>query len=267
MAMLDASPNDARPEQVARADELDQLWRRWREHNDLAARNRLATLYYPLVRNIARMMVRSLAGRADLGDLESYGAEGLLGALERFDPERGFDFSSFAAYRIRYAILDGVRGADWVPRSVRDHERRLRSVEDDSYANVGRAPTRDEQAEVLGISRDELERVRTLTQRSVVTSISAVPVDDDGYGERDLVSEVFDPLAAAESAEVMELVREGLQRLPERQRTVIVLSLDGGETLAEIGRRLGVTESRACQIRTMGLRSLRSYLVERGLSA
>ena len=250
-----------------RSEELEALWARWRERGDVETRNRLATLYYPLVRNIARMMARSLAGRADLGDLESFGAEGLLGALDRFDPGRGFDFSSFAAYRIRYAILDGVRGADWVPRSVRDHERRLRGVEEESFARLGRAPSSAEQADELGLSLDELDRVRVLTQRSVVTSIS--PHSDDGEERpaRELVSELLDPSAAAERGEVMAAVREGLSRLPERQRTVIVLSLDGGETLAEIGRCLGVTESRACQIRSTGMRNLRSYLTERGLAS
>lgn len=263
--MQPRSRDDARPGPEARAEELERLWERWREYGDHDARNRLATVYYPLVRNIARMMARSLSGRADLGDLESFGSEGLLSALERFDPGRGFDFSSFAAYRIRYAILDGVRGADWVPRSVRDHERRLRLVEDDSYAQFGRAPTRAEQADELGVTVDDLEKVRTLTQRAVVTSISAVP--DDRDGDYELVAEGSDPLDATERAEVMDLVREGLRQLPERQRTVIVLSLENGETLAEIGRRLGVTESRACQIRSTGMRQLRGYLAEHGLGA
>jgi RNA polymerase sigma factor for flagellar operon FliA len=265
MAMQAVNAGGAPPELVARAEELESLWQAWGERRDLDARNRLATLYYPLVRNIARMMARSLTGRGDLGDLESFGSEGLLAAIERFDPARGFDFSGFAAYRIRYSILDGVRSADWVPRSVRDYERHLRAVEEESFARNGRAPSAEEQANELGVSPDELRRMKGLTARTVLSTIAPSPDQHDGWSANDPVAEGADPLGAAMAREVMDAVREGLARLPDRQRTVIALSLDGGATLAEIGRHLGVTESRACQIRTSGMRTLRSYLTERGV--
>lgn len=264
--MQAANHGDARAELEERASELEALWRVYREQGDVETRNRLATLFYPLVRNIARMMSRSLAGRGELGDLESFGAEGLLGAIERYEPERGFDFSSFAAYRIRYAILDGVRSADWVPRSVRDHERHLRGIEEESIARFGRTPNATEEAEELGVSVDELRKVKSLTSRTTVTSIFANQ-DEDSAFRIDPAASGPDPLGAVMAGEIMDLVREGLMSLPERQRTVIVLSLDEGATLAEIGRRLGVTESRACQIRTTGMRSLRNYLSERGVQS
>jgi RNA polymerase sigma factor FliA len=266
MAMSGAKRVVARPEPAVRAEELEELWLQFRTHHDLEARNALATVYYPLVRNIARMMMRSLAGHGGLDDLESFGAEGLLAAIERFDPDRGYEFAAFAGYRIRYAILDGVRSADWVPRSVREHERRLRRVEEDSLGRLARLPSAAEEADELGVSLDELHRVKSLTFRSVVTSITPNPDREDLSGPT-IVSLQADPGEAVVASEVIDLIREGMDSLPERQRTVLALSLETGATLAEIGRILGVTESRVCQIRATGMARLRSYLTERGVGA
>lgn len=256
----------ARPEPAERAEVLEELWRSYVDRHDLAVRNQLATIYYPLVRNIARMMARSLAGQAGIDDLESYGAEGLLGAIERFDPARGYDFPSFAGYRIRYAILDGVRSADWVPRSVREHERQLRRVEEDSFGTLARPPRPEEEASELGVDLEELRRLKGLTFRTVVSSISTSPVQDEVAIPAGSAHDE-DPELAALVGETIELVRAGLATLPERQKVVLTLSLEAGATLAEIGRILGVTESRVCQIRSRGISSLRSYLAAHGVAS
>ncbi len=120
------TPTNPVPDVARReVEEIAALWRAHKHDGDRTARERLVHLYYPLVKHVARGMASSLSRQADVDDLEGYGAEGLIDAVDRFDPDRGVQFPTFAAHRIRGAVYDGIRASDWVPRSVRRKAREL----------------------------------------------------------------------------------------------------------------------------------------------
>lgn len=249
-----------------RAAELEELWSRLIGQRDDAARRQLADIYYPLVKHVARSLSTGLSRRAELDDLEGYGAEGLLDAIDRYDPGRGIRFPTFAAHRIRGAIIDGLRGTDWAPRSVRRRERDITQNHAWLSATHGRAPTEDEEAAALGISVTALR-----ARKQQIASARVTFMEDHQNGAEPASAGLAgdgtdEPLAVYLTNEMSEAVRAALLRLDERERVVVTLSFDGGLTLAEIGQTLGVTESRVCQIRTRALSRLRAYFRSQGLA-
>ena len=257
---------DERPgaELHQRGGETEELWRRYREDHDVTARGALAGRYLPLVGHVARQVSSSLYGRVEQDDLEGYGAEGLLDALDRFDEGRGVQFSTFAAFRIRGAIYDGIRATDWLPKSVRRRERELRETQGRLYGERGRTPTENEEAQELGLSIDALRRHKAVVHSGTLRSLEAPAADHEIDEPKD---DGPDPLESFVAAEVAAAVRSAVRQLSERERTVVLLSVSEETTLAEIGRRLGVTESRACQIRQSGFKNLRSHLEDHGLDS
>jgi len=246
------------------AIEADALWGRLAE-GDQSARDRLVHLYYPLVEHVARKMAASLSRRVELDDLRGFGAEGLLDAIDRFDPTRGAQFPTFAAYRIKGAIYDGIRGSDTVPRSIRRREREIHTSQASLAHELGRMPTEDEEAQHLGLTVGSLRSSKALISHTQVGSLDGHPSMQDGNGLWDLSDQGDEPLTSYLSKEAVGAIWAGMRRLNERERTVLALSFFEGMALAEIGQILGVTESRACQIRASALARLRSYFASQGL--
>lgn len=244
---------------------LEELWKRWAGGHDVETRNELVRHYFPLVRHVARQMATSLSHRVEVGDLEGYGAEGLLNAIERFDLARGVQFSTFAAYRIRGAIYDGIRGNDWVPRSVRRRERELRDNRAWLAAEFGRDPTESEEAALLGVSVETIRSIKEQISQAGVASLQSAAPGEERREAFEPTDQGAGPLDAWLTREVMLALREAIETLTERERLVIQLSFGAGETLAEIGRKLGVTESRVSQIRGSALRALRNHLDANGM--
>ena len=221
------------------------------------------TAYYPLVRHVARRVAASLSHQVELGDLEGYGAEGLLDAVDRFDAALGAQFTTFAAHRIRGAIYDGVRRTDWAPRSVRRREREIRANYAELCAEHGREPTEAEEAGALGVAIDILRSAKGRIDETYVGSLDSARPDTSAPEPPDLDDE---PLAVCVANETSEALRSWIGTLDERERMVTALSFGEGLTLAEIGARLGVTESRVCQIRTGAIKHLRAYARAQGLA-
>ncbi len=136
-----------------KAVELRELWRRYKVDGDESARERLVVAYSPLVKFIAGRMASGLPSHVEESDLISYGLLGLIGAIERFDPEREIKFETFAVARIKGAIIDELRSLDWVPRSVRARARDVEKAHAALEAKLGRAPTDEEMAEKLEMTR------------------------------------------------------------------------------------------------------------------
>lgn len=247
-----------------RSAALDRLWAQFIANRDDGARRQLADLYYPLVKHVAGTFRATLSRRAELDDLEGYGAEGLLDAIDRYDPGRGIRFPTFAAHRIRGAIIDGLRSADWAPRSLRRRERDIAQNHAWLSSTQGRAPTEEEEAVALGISLDALRARKQQIASARIASMEE-RTGPDRVGAIEPADSSEEPLAVYLTNEMSEAVREALLRLDERERVVVTLSFDGGLTLAEIGQTLGVTESRACQIRARALSRLRAYFRSQGL--
>ncbi|MBK5221426.1 MAG: FliA/WhiG family RNA polymerase sigma factor [Acidimicrobiia bacterium] len=217
--------------------------------------------HLPLVKHIVFQVAVHFPRHVDREDLARAGALGLVEAARRYDGDRGVPFERFAAQRIRGAILDAVRAADWAPRSVRTLGRRLEAAEQRLASQLGRVPDPNEMADELGISTAELDRLQSRMFRSVVLALEH-EVSDDSDEDLTLVDVLTDqntiePLEELETREMLGYLRDAVELLPERQRLVVVGYFLEGRTSQELARFLGVTESRISQLRSEALEMLR----------
>jgi RNA polymerase sigma factor for flagellar operon FliA len=241
------------------------LWREYRRNGAKELRDRLIVMYSPLVKYVAGRLGSGLPAHVDEGDLVSYGLLGLIGAIERYDPDRDIKFETYAIARIRGSIIDELRALDWVPRSVRSRAREIERAIGALEAKLGRAPTDEEIADKVGISVDELEESLTDISRS---SIAALDELWSVSGEGDQVSlldtledpDSVRPADALDETELREILGDAISRLPERERLVITLYYYEELTLREIGEVLGVTESRISQLHTKAILRLKARL-------
>jgi RNA polymerase sigma factor for flagellar operon FliA len=247
------------------AAEAARLWSAHKARPSRASRDRLIVHYSPLVKYVASRVAVGLPQNVEQSDLVSYGIFGLIDAIEKFDPERGYKFETYAIARIKGAILDELRSIDWVPRSVRSKARSLERAYSKLEAELHRAPTDEEVALELGVSVDQLQTL--LGQVSFVgiaaldEMLSGGPERGEGVTLGDTIADGGDgPVAAFEVEEMRQILAESINRLPEREKIVLTLYYYEGLTLAEIGTVLGVTESRVCQIHTKAVLQLRSKI-------
>lgn len=244
---------------------LAMQWERWVRRRNAAARDHLIVSYSPLVKFIAGRVGAGLPASVDPGDLVSSGVIGLIDALERFDPGQGVKFETFATPRIRGAIYDGLRQLDWVPRSVRTKARDVqRAISEFENVN-GRSPSDGELADQLGIAREQLDR-----WLSSIASTTIGPLEralDAGAEPTALTGEMPAlPSAVIEHQELRDLMRQEIDKLPEREKLVLSLYYDEGLTLAQIARVLGVSESRVPQLHSKSVLHLRSRLTAAGVA-
>ncbi len=237
----------------------DALWRRYQCDRDMEARARLLEQYLGLVHHAARELATRLPGAMQFEDLLSAGTVGLVQALESFDPARGFAFSSFALPRIRGAMRDEMRSWDWIPRSVRERIRHLRSVESDLRRRLGRQPEPDEMAAALGVDLATYWRYADANSEPVLLPLDPAPAGR--APERRLAEAIADPASrsqsdALEADETWSELAIAFATLSERDRLILNLSYFEELTLREIGEILHITESRVSQIRTRALRRL-----------
>jgi RNA polymerase sigma factor for flagellar operon FliA len=247
------------------AEAIGRLWVEYKTARDQTLRDQLLLHYSPLVKYVAGRVAVGLPQNVEHADLVSYGIFGLIDAVEKFDPERGYKFETYAIARIKGAILDELRSIDWVPRSVRAKARALEKAYAKLEGQLHRTPTDDEVATELGLTEDQFQSL--LGQLSFV---GLVALDEllSVSGERgesmtlgDTIPDAGDgPVGAYEVEEMRQLLAESINRMPEREKIVLTLYYYEGLTLAEIGQVLGVTESRVCQIHTKAVLQLRSKI-------
>lgn len=222
--------------------------------------HRLIEEHLPLVRHVVFQVAVHFPRHVDREELATAGALGLVEAARRYDESRGVPFDRFAAQRIRGAILDAVRAADWAPRSVRTLARKLEQVEQQLATKLGRVPNAHEKAEALGMEPDDLRRLQDRMFRSVVLALEYEVADDDE--ELTLVDVLADdhtkePSEELESRELHAYLRDAVGLLPERHRLVIVGYFLEGRKSQDLAQLLGVTESRISQLRSEALAMLR----------
>ncbi len=242
-----------------------RLWHEYRRTRDRESRDRLILLYSPLVKFVAGRVAVGLPHHVDVEDLVSYGIIALIDAIERFDPDRHVKFQTYAIYRIRGGIIDEMRAIDWVPRSVRAKARAVEQAYADLHAKLRRAPTDAEVAEDLGTDELGLHAMVHEISRIGVTAFDELDfVGNDALVRAALGDTMFGSAAGPgtriEEGEDRQLLVEAIRQLGERQRKVLVLYYFEELTLAEIGKILGVSESRICQIRTQAVLQLRGWL-------
>src|SRR5919202_666183 len=246
------------------------LWREYKRTGDMQARNRLVMTYAPLVKYIVFKKVRELPARCEVEDFISCGLEALIASIDRYDPAKGATLEQFAWTRIHGAVLDELRRQDWAPRSLRRWERDIHRAREQFATIHGRRPSREELADSLAISVEDLRRRQDDIAVSDVTSLNTLVIsDDETTVERiDTLAagdERLDPEHASATTEAKAKFRRAFETLPQREREVAVLLYVKNLTLREIGDILGVSESRVCQIHSQLKRTLKAQLSEDSL--
>jgi len=224
--------------------------------------NELIEQHVPLVKHIVFQVAVHFPRHVEREELARAGALGLVEAAQRYSPDRGIPFQRFAARRVRGAMLDAVRAADWAPRSVRRLSRRFDAMEQQLASQLGRAPSTTETAEALGMNPNELSKLRSQLYRSVVLALEH-EVDGDNGEELNLLDVLPDqstlqPEEQLEGRELYAYLQDAIALLPERHRLVIVGYFLEERTSVDLARFLGVTESRVSQLRTDALEMLRN---------
>ena len=236
--------------------DMSELWLRYRDSKDVDIRNQIAEYYLPLVKIVCGRLAVSLPQHLDKDDLLSSGFFGLLDAIDRFDISRNIKFETYAGVRIRGAMIDYLRSKDWIPVSMRQKIRRYEQTVCRLENELGRSATDEELSAALGISLDELQSL--ITQ---CNSATVIPLED--YLKTD-VNETADtnPANSTELFELKETLAKAIDRLPEKERTVVSLYYYEELTLKEISMILHLTEARISQLHTKAIFRMRGYLAQ-----
>ena len=218
--------------------------------------------YRPLVRRLAHQMIAKLPANVEIDDLIQVGMIGLSDALTRFDAAQGVQFETFATQRIRGAMLDELRGNDWMSRGDRRHQRTIETAVHKLEQRLGRAPSESEISREMGLSLTEyqelLGKVRG-TQLIYLEDMSGDEGDED-FLDRHVVDEEASPLARLADQRMREALVEAIKNLPEREQYVMSMYYEHDMNLKEIAAVLGVTESRVCQLHSQSVARLRAKL-------
>jgi RNA polymerase sigma factor for flagellar operon FliA len=229
-----------------------------------AERERLILEHLPQVRLIARRIQERLPENIALEDLISTGVIGLISAIDHFDPCHNVKLKTYAEYKIRGAILDGLRGLDWAPRQKRRQAKQIEAAIAAVEQRVQRAPAEEEIAAELKITVEEY--------RSWLVEIRGLNIASlEGAGPetgKDLLQFIADegggqPAALLERAELQRLLAEGIEGIPPIERTVLGLYYQEELTLREIAEIVKLHESRISQLKSQAIVRLRNYLASR----
>jgi RNA polymerase sigma factor FliA len=248
------------------AGTAEALWRAWVTNKDVAARDRLVLSYAPMVKYLACRKVRELPAHCELDDLVSSGLLALIGAVDRYDPAKGATFEQYAWTRVSGAIMDELRRQDWAPRSLRRSGRAIERARDEWRLRTGQLPSDDELAGELEIEvadlRSQLEDLARADLVSLNTPARATEESMTVEVGDTLVAppSLNDPETAALANERARVLRDAISSLSEREQTILVLLYVKHVQGAEVGRLLGVSESRVSQILSSARRTLRERI-------
>ena len=225
-------------------------------------RERLIADHVRLVHHIVGRISVHLPDNVDREDLVSAGVLGLIKAVDRYDAARGAKLATYASSVIRGEIMESLREKDWAPRSVRRKARELAKVAAALEYELGRPPEETEISEAMGITIEEYQKMLEDTSGATLLSLEEALAggEDDREGEAadvDPEDDFADPALQFEDQDVRRLLVGAIERLPEREKYVLGMYYQRELTLKEIGRVLGVTESRVCQIHTQAIHRLR----------
>jgi RNA polymerase sigma factor for flagellar operon FliA len=240
------------------------IWVRLRA-GDRGARDELVVKYAPLVKYVIGRMAISLPAAMDSDDVLSAGTVGLLHAIDRFDPDQGVRFETYALQRIRGAIIDTIRSLSPLSRGAGRRARLLDETTAVLAQRFGRAPTQEELAQELGVDMAELGRM-LLESAHVIVSLDGAGGGGDEEGEMQSLRDLLhDPDEAGtdevvEENELVERLGSAIEALPPRDRLVLNLYYHEELTLKEISRVIEVSESRVSQIHTAAVMKLRGLL-------
>ncbi|MFD2171332.1 sigma-70 family RNA polymerase sigma factor [Tumebacillus lipolyticus] len=251
--------------QLQHMEQTELLWTRWQHDQDKQARDALVVAHLPLVHKVVYKMSSGWHAAINFDDLISMGTLGLIEAIERFDRARGYEFATFATWRIRGAVLDGLRSLDWVPRSLRSKAKEIEAAYATLEHELLRSALDEEVAERLNMPLPEFRQALHELSVSPLVSLDNVLRSDES-GNDVLVSDaIIDPNAplpetSIERSMVQDVLTKVLERLPEKERMVILLHYYEDFSFKDIAEVLGLSGSRVSQLHTKAIYRLRGAL-------
>ncbi|WP_094547383.1 FliA/WhiG family RNA polymerase sigma factor [Petroclostridium xylanilyticum] len=237
------------------------LWKQYIETRSSVIREKLILEYSPLVKYVAGRLSIYFGNNVDYEDLLSYGIFGLIDAIDKFDLSKGVKFETYASLRIRGAIIDNIRKLDWVPRTLRQKNKEIEKAFTELEAKLGRPPLDSEIAGQLGISIDDFHKI--INDLNVSHLISLDEFLEQNY---EMNVEFFNdnqlgnPTTYIESNEIKSILASAIDKLSDKEKTVITLYYFEELTLKEISAIMKVSESRISQLHSKAVTRLRSKL-------
>ncbi|HEY0878317.1 MAG TPA: RNA polymerase sigma factor FliA [Zeimonas sp.] len=217
--------------------------------------------YGPMVRRMASQLIGRLPANVELDDLVQAGMIGLFDAMTRYETDRGAQFETFATQRVRGAMLDELRGSDWLPRSVRRNQRTIESAIHRAEQRLGRSPGEADIAEELGVPLAEYQHLLDSARGAQLVHLDDYDDDgEEGFLDRHVVASGVDPQEILGDSRFRHALVAAIEKLPERERLVMGMYYEQEMNLKEIGAVLGVTESRISQLHSQAVARLRTQM-------
>ncbi len=240
--------------------ERKKLWERYQKTKLPELREQLILEYANVVNLVAGRLSMYLGYTVEYDDLVGYGIFGLIDAIDKYDADKNVKFETYASLRIRGSILDQIRKMDWIPRTLRQKQKRMEAAVAKLEAAYGRPASEDEIAGELGISRDEYEGWRSEAEFTNMISLDDY-LEQGSEGRMESLNSQFEqPENAIQKQELKEMLVEALQKLTENEQKVITLYYYEELTLKEISQILSVSESRVSQLHTKALQKIKDRL-------
>jgi len=218
--------------------------------------------YAPLVKRMAHHMLAKLPANVELDDIVQAGLIGLMDAVNRYEDNQGAQFETYATQRIKGAMLDELRAADWLPRSVRKNQRGIESAIHTLQQKLQRAPNETEISEAMGLPINEYHSMLADARGLQLVHIEdfGSDEDDDDYLDRHCPDKSGDPFEQMRDARFKKALVACINELPEREKNLMGMYYEQDMNFREIAAVLGVTESRVCQLHTQAVSRLRAKL-------
>lgn len=245
-------------------EELEKLWLSYfKDKTNKQLRDALIVQYIYLIRYVVGRLRTNLPASIATDDIAGYGVEGLINAVERFSPDKGAKFETYALMRIRGSIIDTIRSQDWIPRSTRKKFKEIKEAISKLQETLGRTPRTHEIAEAVELPEEKVTKLMSeMDSHSVISLYDKQGSSSEAQEVIDTVqdSNSKDPLAVMEEKDVKSELSRALSRLPERERMILALYYHENMTLKEIGEAISVSESRVCQLHAQAIMKLRNIL-------
>lgn len=241
--------------------ERQKIWEKYTKNPTQEMREQIIIEYAPLVKIVAGRLSMYLGGNVEYEDLVSYGVFGLIDAIDKFDTNKDVKFETYASLRIRGSILDQIRKMDWIPRTVRQRQRKIDEAIKSLEARTGKTPTDEMLAKELGVSGEELLSWQSQLKVTNVVSLNEFvesgnePVMDAKGNFR-----FAQPEEVIAETELKRMLKDAMQLLTEKEQKVILLYYYEDLTLKEISRVLEVSESRISQLHTKALQKMKKKM-------
>ena len=239
-----------------------RLWEDYGRTKSLDLREKIILEYAPLVKVVAGRLSMYLGYNVEYDDLVGYGVFGLIDAIDKFEPAKAVKFETYASLRIRGAILDQIRKMDWIPRTIRQKQKKIDTVMKEIEAETGKSATDEEIAKALGISDNEFYDWQSQMKITGIVSLNEfLEQGSDVSNEKGGISKGFEgPEEVLEKSELKKMLAEALELLTEKEKKVILLYYYEELTLKEISNILEVSESRISQLHTKALQKMKSKM-------